>query len=309
MKIFIYFPFKDGPWGGGNQFLRALKVELERRGALAHTASDGDAILFNSHHNLWRVLALRLRYPKKCFIHRVDGPLSVVRGGGLRNRCTDRLLFFFSNRIADVTVFQSDWSRGQAAQFGYRPKKNDVVIHNAVDRGIFFPDPSKEVFNPNKKIRLIAVSWSANPRKGFDVYAHLDQHLDFSRFELVFVGNSPISFERGRRVPAMKSAALADELRIADIYVAASQNDPCSNALLEALACGLPAVYRSSGGHPELVQKGGVSFTGKDDVISAIETVVADYSIYHSAIPVYTIEIVAEKYKKLAQITFDKDIF
>ena len=43
-------------------------------------------------------------------------------------------------------------------------------------------------------------------------------------------------------------------------YLAPSCDDPCSNALLEALACGLPAAYRDSGGHPELVGEGGLPF-------------------------------------------------
>ena len=49
-------------------------------------------------------------------------------------------------------------------------------------------------------------------------------------------------------------------MRRNDVYLAPSRNDPCSNALLEALACGLPAVFRASGGHPELVGEAGVPF-------------------------------------------------
>ena len=36
---------------------------------------------------------------------------------------------------------------------------------------------------------------------------------------------------------------LAELLRAHDVYLAPSRDDPCSNALLEALACGLPAAY------------------------------------------------------------------
>ncbi len=39
----------------------------------------------------------------------------------------------------------------------------------------------------------------------------------------------------------------------ADAYVTMKHNDPCPNAVIEALACGLPVVYSATGGVPELV--------------------------------------------------------
>ena len=41
--------------------------------------------------------------------------------------------------------------------------------------------------------------------------------------------------------------------RAADIYVTTKYLDPCPNAVLEAMACGLPVLYSASGGTPELV--------------------------------------------------------
>ena len=64
-------------------------------------------------------------------------------------------------------------------------------------------------------------------------------------------------FQRIRVVPPLPSEQLADLLRSHDVYLAASRDDPCSNALLEGLACGLPAAFLRSGGHPELVGEAG----------------------------------------------------
>ena len=107
----------------------------------------------------------------------------------------------------------------------------------------------------------MATSWSDNPRKGADVLAWLDRHLDRDRFDLMFVGRLPARLEHIRTVGPLDSRALADVLRDADLYLAASRDDPCSNALLEALACGLPAAFRRSGGHPELVGDAGMAST------------------------------------------------
>jgi len=66
-----------------------------------------------------------------------------------------------------------------------------------------------------------------------------------------------------------------------DIYVTASQNDPCSNALVEALSCGLPAVYFRDGGHPELVEFGGIGFRTPEEIPGVLDRLVASYETFH----------------------------
>lgn len=299
LSIHIVFPFTAQPWGGGNQFLHALRDALIRQSCYSETAVNADVILFNSHHDLRTVIALKIRYPHKIFLHRVDGPLTRVRGGGVRNYLTDRFIFFMSNRVADVTIFQSQWSRDNAVVFGYYTKPRDVVIHNASNPKIFYPQ-ERFMVQPKRKIRLIITSWSDNMRKGFDVYSFLDTHLDFSRFDCTFVGNSPVSFKNIRQLPPMNSLALAEMLRQSDIYVTASQSDPCSNSLIEALSCGLPAVALADGGHPELIGGGGVLFHGTQDVLAAIDTVVQKYSIYQTNLPQYDIDAITQQYRDAA---------
>jgi len=115
---------------------------------------------------------------------------------------------------------------------------------------------------------VIASSWSRNPRKGGEVLAWLDRELDPSRVAMTFVGQAEQRFGQIRRVAPVDSLGVARLLREHDVYVAASRDDPCSNALLEALACGLPAAYLDSGGHPELVGEGGLAFDSAEELPS-----------------------------------------
>jgi glycosyltransferase involved in cell wall biosynthesis len=298
-KIHILFKIKKGPWGGGNQFLRALREALIRRGAYAENPNESEVILFNSHHSIGQLLRLWITNSDKTFIHRVDGPLTRVRGGGIRNRITDRVIFALSRFVADATVFQSAWSKEKAKEFGYKEHPYDTIINNASDPSIFY-DRGHVPFGSSGKIRLIATSWSANERKGFSIYRYLDENLDFSKFDVLFVGNTPCSYQNIKVQPPMKSNELADELRQSDIFITASQQDPCSNSLIEALTCGLPAVARNDGGHRELLQNGGVTFEGEEDVISAIETVVKDYETFKSHLPQHMIDEVATEYLEVA---------
>jgi glycosyltransferase involved in cell wall biosynthesis len=145
-------------------------------------------------------------------------------------------------------------------------------------------------------VRLIATSWSANLRKGADTFAWLDRNLDWSRYELTFVGQSPVEFERIRRVGPVPPAEVADLLRAHDVYVTASRDDPCSNALLEALACGLPAVYLRSGGHPELVAEGGLGFDESAELPEVLDRLVSELEERRASIRVPALSEVADRY-------------
>jgi glycosyltransferase involved in cell wall biosynthesis len=135
---------------------------------------------------------------------------------------------------------------------------------------------------------LIATSWSDNPNKGGDTLEWL--------FELTLLGRFRGSFARARVLEPKPSHDVASELRRHDLYIAASRNDPCSNALLEALACGLPAAYLSSGGHPELVVGGGLPFAESEELPSVLEQLVHDIEMHRAAIRVPLLAEVADRY-------------
>lgn len=292
-KVYILYPFRDTPYGGANQFLRALRDEFQKSDHLAITPEEADAFLFDSFQESTQVIAMKLRYPKKIFVHRIDGPVSLYRGS--QHRTVDRLVYGFTESIADGTVFQSQYSRNRNKEFGIRAQRIEETILNAPDGEIFAPASKKEL-DPSRRVQLVSSSWSPNWRKGFDVYQYLDEHLDFTRYEYVFIGNSPISFRNIRVLPPQTSAQVAEILRSSDIYVTASRHDPCSNALIEALACGLPAAVLNDGGHPELIREGGEIFENAADALEKIERIRICYHKYTDRLPRFDIRNSADQY-------------
>jgi glycosyltransferase involved in cell wall biosynthesis len=291
-KIHILFEFKTGPWGGGNQFLKALWKQLNERGIAAETPGAADIVLANSHHKLSELAALRRRHPEKTIVHRVDGPIHLIRN---RDREVDQVLYRVNRGLAEGTIFQSDWSRRANLDAGMTPRGPSTVIFNAPDPSLFHPAPEEEA-SPPERLRLIATSWSPNPRKGFDLYSWLDDNLDFDRFEMTFVGNSPVEFRHIRKLEPLASEELADELRRHHVFVTGSRVDPCSNSLLEALHCGLPALARRDGGHPELIGEAGETFVELPEAIEKLQLVAESYDDYRRRIRVPSIGEVAELY-------------
>jgi glycosyltransferase involved in cell wall biosynthesis len=289
----LFHEFVPAPTGGGHQFLRALLAELDRRGLeveLNRISRETPACLFNSFNFDFRRLHRFARSGCR-LVHRVDGPIGVYRGF---DDGTDARVARINHELADATVVQSRYSLAAHRELGIELAA-PVLIRNAVDPSIFYPATERGPLE-RRKVRLIASSWSENPNKGTDVLEWLDRNLDWTRFHLTFAGRSAAAFERIRTIGAIPSFRLADELRGHDIYLAPSRHDPSSNALLEALACGLPAVYRSSGGHFELVGEAGLPFEEAEEIPDALSRLVGELEERRAAIRVQALTEVADRY-------------
>jgi glycosyltransferase involved in cell wall biosynthesis len=291
--VAVFHEFHPPPYGGGNQFLLALVRELEQRGLAVETnrlSGATPACLYNSFnfdfHRLRRFADGNAR-----MVHRVDGPVGVYRGF---DDGTDKRISAINHELADATIVQSRWSLEKHRELGIE-LRNPTVIHNAVDPEIFFPAPRREPLD-GRPLRVVATSWSDNPRKGVDTLRWLDRNHDRACADVTFVGTTQASFERIRTVSAVPSREVAEVLRGNDVYLASSRDDPCSNALLEALACGLPAAYLRSGGHPELVGDAGIAFDEPDDLPEVFEVLREELAARRAAIRIPTLADVADRY-------------
>lgn len=292
MNIHIPYNFKDNPWGGANQFLKGVKKYFLEQGVYSESPYKADVVLFNSHHNIDYVLKLKKRFNSLIFIHRIDGPIFVVRDRDIQ---LDKIVFRINNYVANGTIFQSNWSRQENYRLGLKKKIFETVIINAADPLIFNRN-GKIPFSKDRIIRLIATSWSRNWKKGFHVYQWLDENMDFEKYEMTFIGNSPIQFKNIQNIQPVLSHELALKLKENDIFITASQKDPCSNSLIEALHCGLPALVRNDGGHPEILGKGGILFNKPEEIPLLLKYMIDDYSTYQRQINLPTMNEVGKAY-------------
>ncbi len=295
----IFHEFTPPPTGGGHQFLRAFWGAAEANGlkvennSISHTTR---ACLMNSFNFDERRIR-RLRRDSVLYVHRVDGPIDTYRG---RNDGVDRNIWRVNREMADKSIFQSHYSLEKHLQLGLE-FKNPVVILNAVDEEIFNLH-GRLAFSREGKTRLIASSWSDNINKGAPVYQWLDEHLDWERYEFTFVGRSPIQFRNIRMIPPVDSQQMAELFRQHDIYLTGSKNDPCSNSLIEALNCGLPAIFLQSGGHPEIVQEAGFGFNEAEEIPALAGRLVDEYELRQAKIALPSLREVCAKYLKILEL-------
>ncbi len=292
LKIYITYDFRKRAYGGANQFLKALKDYFVLNGCYIDKAGAADVILMNSHSNVEEIIKIKSKYSNKLFIHRIDGPAK------LYNKISDKrddIAYLINEYIADATIFQSEWSKQKNYKMGLSTTNLKTTITNAPNINIF-NKKDKLPFKSSSKIKIIANSWSFGMNKGFAVYKWLDENLDFNKYEMTFCGNSPIEFKNINHIEPLPSNELAKQLKQHDIYITASQNDPCSNSLIEALHCGLPVIALNSGGHTEIVNKGGLLFDKQEEIPELLKNIEQGYYNYTENIDVPNIENVAKNY-------------
>jgi len=291
VKIYIEYSFQKGAWGGGNQFLKALKNQLFEKGLYCDQAKYSDIILFNAHQNAGNVVKLKNKFPEKIFAHRMDG---IYKLYNKPNDSRQDLCFDLNSKIADCTIFQTAWAKKEHIKFGLNTDKPNTIICNAPNQKIFNTDYKK---NNSEKVKLVCTSWSINKNKGFGFYKFLDDNLDFNKYTFTYIGNDPgIKFNNIKKVGPLNSIDLAKKIQAHDIFLTASKYECCSNSLLEAMSCGLPAVGLNSGGTPDLIKSGGELFNSEDDIISSIDKVSSNIESYSSKINIKNISIICDEY-------------
>lgn len=292
----MFHDFAESPAGGANQTLRAVLREISRRGVRIEQSAASNstrAVLFNSFNfDAGRLEWFARRLPDDCrLVHRVGAVTSLYRG---YDDGTDARVADLNRRFADATIAISRATIDMYQSIGIE-LISPRVIYNGVDPDIFNPR-GRVGFDLARKTRVISVSWSDNPLKGGPVLRWLDQVLDPDVYELTFVGNTNERFERVRHIPPLPSRELAELLRQHDVFFTATQNDAYSNALVEALSCGLPAVYLDSGGSREAVKEAGFGFRERAEIPRLLGRLRNEYEERQAAISLPSLAEVADAY-------------
>ncbi len=248
MKICI--PRLETEAGGSGTFLRNWRnwLTTHNHAWTDDITSDYDVLFINAWQTPYtHVLKHKKRLPALRVVHRVDG-------AGWDYGRTDNAdwLQRAVSFLADATIFQSDYCRYSTMQKYHVIQHDGLTIYNPVDTSHYTPH-GEQTLPKTDKPRVMTVIWSPNRRKGawrLPLLARQNPDLEF-----VFIGNA--HFEdippNLRVLGAMNYLELAGALRSADIFLNLSENDPCPNIVLEAMASGLPVLYVASGGVPELV--------------------------------------------------------
>ena len=296
MKISIGANIKDGPWGGGNLFVKNLSKYLKAKG---HTVvyelidDDIDIILLTDPRKNSESSSFTHKEIKK-YLKKINPNAKVVHR---INECDERKntrgvnsFYIKANKISNFTIFVSEWLKDTYVKSGY-VSKNDSIILAGADSEIFNRDKLSN-YKYGEKFKIVTHHWSNNWNKGFSTYDLLDKLLDnksfSSKYEFTYIGNLPkkYSFKNTNVMTPLEGVDLANELKKHHIYLTASLNEPSGNHHIEAAQCGLPILYIDSGGIPEYCNGYGVEFN-ENNFREKLNDISKNYEYYKESMQGY----------------------
>jgi len=274
--IRIHFTYKhiDKPWGGANNFIRALNIELsnsEKYNLIDSINEDCDIIFMNQlgagPGNNGEVLSLKDIYKiKKEF---GDSKKIVVRAVNLNWHAHNHGLrnFFWGRRqdkrtvallnLADVAIFQSDYQRSFFIKAGYKKTNSNVVIHNGADKSFWCDNPICPYIN-NGVLKLISSTASPRKTKRHDLIAKLSM---LNGVEIMHLGAWPKDIDSGKvnLLGTLSREKMVEKMKQCHYFLHTAIKDPCPNAIFEAICMGLPVIYNPDiGSSAEIVADNGL---------------------------------------------------
>ncbi len=216
-----------------------------------------------------RARILRPSLPKVAVVEHTEIGRQVRDQKSRLKRVTRPLEISWLYRRADKIVTVSSGIAEELNRYCRLPRARMTVINNPVD--------TARLHRTAGKVGLEDPEWSALPRpitvsagrlidvKGFDLLIkahHLRARQD--RGSLVIFGDGPeqARLQRQIRQAGLEQAAqlrpftdrVLDYMTDADLFVSTSQYEGFGNALIEALACGLPCVATATAGAREIAR-------------------------------------------------------
>ena len=190
----------------------------------------------------------------------------------------------FYLRNSDYVFYQSQFCKRCCDETIYKRTTNYKILYNAVDTDIFIP--GKKLKTSYISILKIGTYTKENIWRLLDTIEtihNVNKHRIY-KYKLSIVGSVDeysknramllISKYKMKRdiffLGKINQNKLVEIMQKHMIFLTTKIHDPCSNAIIEAMACGLPVIFHNSGGNIELVDKAGWGFGKKQKSIKEI---------------------------------------
>ena len=184
----------------------------------------------------------------------------------VRSELNNLILRIVRDRFADWIVYQSDFAQQWwRDEFG-SAEAGESVIHNGVPLDLYSPEVEGDRTPDRLRLLMVEGNLSGGYEVGLENGIQLANELSLRNdrgIELVVVGHVPEALKRKygtegavqiRWAGMVPSEQVLSYYRSAQLMYAGDPNPACPNAVIEALACGLPVIAFDTGAIPEIIK-------------------------------------------------------
>ena len=167
---------------------------------------------------------------------------------------------------ADYVFWQSNFCKRASDRFLGKRQGQGEILYNSVDTKLFYPN--KEA---NHNIFRFLITGNIRKQNNYRIYSVLEAFQEITinnKYVHLYIAGIVEDIEQlkaevsklniNEYITFLGPYSLKDApfiYQMADAYITMSFQDNCPSAVIEAMSCGLPILYSSSGGIPELVGK------------------------------------------------------
>lgn len=225
---------------------------------------NGDVLFLAASSTITPETMTRIENDPRPLILRIDGYPEDWRNSGKGIRGLQR-----AYRRANHIIYQSQFSYDFIGKYLIQNfgNKDRSIIYNGADTSIFKPDGQAYPMNPNTR-NIVVNFYRKDPNKRYEevLYRFRQLYLNDKNVHLFVIGRIPTTYAEYQggffNNEPVTFLGVLDKQEIAGVYRAATElwypsfADPCPNAVVEALNCGLTNIVYTSefGGVRELIK-------------------------------------------------------
>lgn len=284
----VYRPFSISFGNGHKQLYKIAK---------AYNQSQINNVLENLKPEILYGHFWHTAYKLKDYAKKYNRPLFVACGEG--DNALENLISTLSENeksdfIDTVTgvISVSTENKRKCLAFGLCKEKNIIVLPNCVDADLFHPidaSRTKDQLNIKDSDFTIAFTGAFITRKGSKVVSEALNEIGDNAIKAIFIGKplagddcTPI-YDGIVHCGALDHDLIPEYLNCADVFVLPTLKEGCCNAIVEALACGVPVISSNRPFNNDLLNENNsivVNPESVEEVANAIVTMKNNKELY-----------------------------
>lgn len=311
-KYKVYRPYSLS-FGNHGKWLLRLVNKFNQRGIDKALSTVSPDILYGHFwHSAYKMLKYAKSHNKPLFVACGEGDDALEQ---LVASLTNEQKIEFAKAVNGVISVSSENKR-KCIEFGLSSEKNTVVFPNCVDDKLFYPqevDNFKKSLGISKDDFTIAFTGAFIHRKGSARLSEAISKLNDKHIKSIFIGKN-LQPECSPTCDGIVQSGPVEHdeiplyLNCADVFCLPTLKEGCSNAIVEALACGLPVISSDRPFNADILNSNNslvIDPMNVDDIASAIIKMkdnkefynkLREFSLAHSN--EYSIEVRAKKIRQ-----------